>query len=1240
MSAQVVSAAQDSVRDAVVAATSGRSAHRWVVPLAAVAGVAAAACAPVVWPLLAGAAVGSAALTAAFTQVGGVGGGLLAEAVVRAWDRLRGREGSSVGQSEFREALAVELKEALGSSLPMAAGLRAEVAGVLQGVDAVKVALTTTIETSVRESGDQVRAALISGLQDLGTRFTEFGWLLEEVNDQVTRIAETQAEIAAGTRAMLESQQQTLMRLTVLLQQTRPVHARDSALAGLPEATGAWVDEQRAAALDAAGVPVGSECPYPGLAAFGPQDADRFFGRQQLTATVVTRLAEQLTAPGLLMVLGPSGSGKSSLLRAGLLSAIAGGGLPARGSREWPVELMTPGRRPLLELATRIAAIAGIPAGGLNADMCADPARIAPAIRQALLTHTRREARAREPKPSVAVVGMDAADADAGYPADGPAPADYPDGGNSGRAGSSPRLVLIIDQFEEVFTQCADEQERRAFIGALCAAAGIGAAIASVPGRAGSLGMISSRDAPALVVIGMRADFYVRSVTYPELVPYLQDCQVLVGPMDQAGLRAAIEEPAALAGLAVDAGLVEVLLADLGMLSRPLDQAHAAGPEEAAFIEANGEPGSGNTSTDGGTYEAGRLPLLAYALQQTWQHRQGRRLTVAAYRATGGIDGAVARAADTVYDGLNTGGRQAARRLLLRLVSLGEGTADTRRRVAVAELTGTTEPAGPAHTPQVATTRTVLNDLIQARLLTADTGTDGSDTVEISHEALLSAWPKLHGWLSQDRSGQRTHRELTEAAHTWQAQDRDPSNLFTGTRLAVTREWAADHQQDLNPDEQAFLAACNQRVRASRLRRIGVMTLVVVLVLTAAVSSIALIQRNAAIQNARLQAIYNEITTEAGQLQITDPLLAGQLALVAYRHDRNPYNTSLLLVADNVPLPSRGTGPVQQVAFAGRILAVGRGDAIQLWRVTNLSHPTPLGQPLVVSATGILAMAFSPDGKLLAGGSADGTVRLWNVPAGRPFGASLNNFRGAIDSVAISPNGKFLAGGSVNGTVLLWDVATGRLTYALHSATGGAVDSVGFSPDGRTLVAGSTGGTVRLWHIPGTTGLPSPIGRPLISTHYISNLAITPDGRILAAGSEDGTVQLWNIANPHHATAIGRLLTVTTNTVNVVKFSSDGRTLVAGSEDGTVRLWNVTHPALATTIGLPVTDASPVLSAAYGPDGSTLAVGSQDGKVKLWNLDVNQAIERICAKPSDNLTRQQWAAYISQLPYDPPCHRR
>ena len=716
-------------------------------PLTATAAVAAAACAPVVWPLLvAGAGTGAVVVGAALTQVGGVGGGLLSEAVIRAWDKLRSRDRPDAGQDELRDVLAAELEAGLTLDTPAAAALRREVAGVLRGVAAVQVALTATVEASAAG----VREVLVRGLRELGEEFTEFGWVLDEVNWQLTTIAEDVAQTAATTRDVADKQQQTLVELAMLRREARGAFLHRAGLPGPAVPDGPSADEEQAAALDAAGVPVSAACPYPGLAAFRPEDAERFFGREQLTAELVTRAGEQLARPGLLMVLGPSGSGKSSLLRAGLLPAVAAGALPAHGSWAWPRDLMTPGRRPLLELATRIASLAGIPAGALEADLRTDPARIIGAIRQALLTYARREANATSLSP----------------------------------VGGS-RLVLIVDQFEELFTQCTDEQERRMFIGALCAAAGV-----------------DEQQGPALVVIGIRADFYARTAAYPELAAQLQDRQVLVGPIDKAGLREAIEKPAAAAGLIVDAALVEVLLADLGQ----------HGPD---------------------SYAAGRLALLSYALQQTWRNREGRRLTLAGYRATGGIDGAVAQAADGVYDRLDRAGQDFLQRVLLRLVTLGEGTPDIRRRADLAELTGS------EGSEQATLTRTVLADLINARLVTAD-----AESVEITHETLLVAWPRLRQWLTEDRAGLRIHRDLTNAVRSWRHEGRDPARLFRGTRLAVARDWAARHSQDLNTDERAFLAASqHDQLRATRRRRIAVAALAVLTVLSLSATGVA-VQQN------------------------------------------------------------------------------------------------------------------------------------------------------------------------------------------------------------------------------------------------------------------------------------------------------------------------------------------------------------------------------------------------------------
>ena len=247
----------------------------------------------------------------------------------------------------------------------------------------------------------------------------------------------------------------------------------------------------------------------------------------------------------------------------------------------------------------------------------------------------------------------------------------------------------------------------------------------------------------------------------------------------------------------------------------------------------------------------------------------------------------------------------------------------------------------------------MLTDLVQARLLTADTGTDGSDTVEISHEALLSAWPRLREWLSQDRAGQRTHRDLTDAARAWQAQGREPSHLFGGARLAVAREWAASHGPDLNPDEHAFLAACQQhQQRATRRRRTAVAALAVLTLVSISAAGLAFYNNSQAVTGRTNQAIASAIVDKADQLQSTDPSLAAQLELVARRLDPPLDNTSRLLGTATIPLSNPLPGPaggVDSVAFSpdGHTLAAGGADGkVWLWNVTAPAHATPIGQPL------------------------------------------------------------------------------------------------------------------------------------------------------------------------------------------------------------------------------------------------------------------------------------------------------
>ena len=589
--------------------------------------------------------------------------------------------------------------------------------------------------------------------------------------------------------------------------------------------------------------------------------------------------------------------------------------------------------------------------------------------------------------------------------------------------------------------------------------------------------------------------------------------------------------------------------------------------------------------------------MLSYALQQTWRNREGRRLTVAGYRATGGIDGAVAQAADNVYNGLDPARQDTLQRVLLRLVTFGEGTPDSRRRVTLAELTG------PEDSEQAIATRAVLADLIDARLITAD-----EDTVEITHETLLTAWPRLRQWLTEDRAGLRIHRDLTDAARDWQREGRDHSRLFRGARLIAARNWAAYHDKDLNADERAFLIASqHDELRTTRRRRIALVALAALTVLSGTAAGIAIQQRGDAL-TARDQAIANQVVVEASQLTASDPSLAAQLDVAANRIGPTPDSEAQLVGTTTAPLSSILTGLTDgsgSVTFSpkGRILAVSNGDAVWLWNLTDPSHPTRLGQSLTGPTSGVLSMAFSPDGRTLAVASGESTVWLWNLadPArptrlGRPLPGD------ATYSVAFSPDGRTLALGGTDA-VWLWNLANpshpARLGQPLPSGDG----QVAFSPNGRILAVGSQG-TVWLWNLADNTR-PARLAQLVpSSTGVVTSIAFSRDGRTLAFGSGDNRVWLWNLTDPARPTRHGQPLTGPASYVTSVAFSPDGRTLAIGSDDHSVWLWNLAQPARPTQLGQPLTgNTTGVTSVAFSPDGRTLAVaGHSDQTIRLWNL--------------------------------------
>ncbi|MCK6626349.1 MAG: hypothetical protein L6R45_14380 [Anaerolineae bacterium] len=506
--------------------------------------------------------------------------------------------------------------------------------------------------------------------------------------------------------------------------------------------------------------------PYPGMHYFDVGDAGRFFGREMLTAKLIARLGDasvrqggrgaeeqgrNLTPAHFLAVVGASGSGKSSVVRAGLAPALQSGqsladdSLPPEGSSQWPIHIITPTAHPLESLAASLTreAESVTATATLMDDMGKDPRSLHLYVRKLL----SRGAEGRRSRGEISAAPL--------------------------------HLLLVVDQFEELFTLCRNEGERRAFVDNLLTAV--------APETAG----------PTLVIITLRADFYAHCAQYENLREALARQQEYVGPMSPEELRRAIELPAQQAGCEFEPGLVELILRDVG-----------------------DEPGA--------------LPLLSHALLETWRRRRGSLLTLAGYAETGGVRGAIAKTAASVFERLTPEQQAVARRIFLRLTELGEGAQDTRRRMSRGELEmmmtgdrrpGTGDNSGeqapvsglpPALSKAEESPVAVLQTLADARLITTD-----QETIEVAHEALIREWPTLRTWLNDNREGLRLHRHLSEAAQEWQHMQRDPGVLYRGTRLAQASEWAEQQPGELNNLEWEFLTASKQAEENERLRELA-----------------------------------------------------------------------------------------------------------------------------------------------------------------------------------------------------------------------------------------------------------------------------------------------------------------------------------------------------------------------------------------------------------------------------------
>ncbi|MFC4052203.1 AAA family ATPase [Actinomadura syzygii] len=1105
------------VRDRVarLAGTAGGRVRGWSPPV-----LVGVLCGGAFAPLVTTGVGGTALLAAATGAITSVGGNVLSDVVTSRVGRLGehagGEDGGGARLEEVEAALASEIQRLLEAGGRRAEELRTEIAEVLEKVGLVGVAL----EEAARFGDGELLEALTVGLAEVGREFGEFGFVLADVRSQLRLLRDGVDEQGGQMRVAVGLLQRQATLTRILLEQVDTIEERTRS--------------GRAQAARGEGpVPRWEGCPYRGLAPFGEADREVFYGRERVTAQLVSVVSQRLAAPGLVVVTGASGAGKSSLLRAGLLPAIGRGELH-EPAREWPRHVIeAPSGRPLERLASVLAPMAGLDAATVHASLADAPERAHLLVRQAVEGDARRR----------------------GLPAE---------------VAKACRLVLVVDQFEELFTVGtagegdgesadggADAEEVAAFVAALDA-------VATRP--------CGAADAPAaLVVIAVRGDFVDRCAAHPVLADALQNGQFVLGPMREQDLRLTIAGPAAAAGLELEAGLTDTIVAGLG------SPAGGLGP--------------------------GALPLVSQTMLTVWEHREGDRLTLRGYARTGDVTHAVATSAEDAYAGLGDPARQTARRVFVHLAVVSPPGRLTRRAVTRAELHRAIAPDTSVRLDQV------LGAFAARRLVTVDTG-----TVQISHDVLLEAWPRLRDWLRGDLAGHALQAQLVQDTDEWDRNGRAPAYLYRGQRLAevqhVRARWNTDpgRYPALPSAAAEFLAAgAAAETRRTRHRRIILATVAGLLAVALVAASIAFRAQNNA-DHQRDMAVSRQLAAQS-ELFPGDSTLSALLAAAAWRIQHTPESRARLI--DILSRPDRAVLTSQprralSVAFGpdGRVLATGDEDgALRLW---DMDTQGQIGT-LTGRTEGVYSVAFSPDGRVLATGDEDGTVRLWDVAARHQIGKPLIGHTREVNSVVFSLNGKALATGSDDGTVRIWDVGTHRQSGALTGNTG-PVRSVAFSPDGRLLATGGEDdNTVRLWDVRTHRQTGALTG----NTGPVRSVAFSPDGRLLATGGEnDNTVRLWDV-NTHRQSGA---LTGLTSSVRSTAFSPDGRLLATGSHDGTVRVWDVrSHRQTGALTG----HTGPVRSMTFSPDGKALATGSDDSTVRLWDVATHHQLGALTSYTRD-----------------------
>jgi WD40 repeat protein/DNA-binding SARP family transcriptional activator len=964
------------------------------------------------------------------------------------------------------------------------------------------------------------------------------------------------------------------------------------------QALGAEVAEVQGAPL------VGADHnPYKGLRSFDEADAPDFFGREALVERLVARLSERVDGSRFLGVVGPSGSGKSSVVRAGLVPALRKGALPR--SEAWFFIEMSPGARPFEELEGALRRIAVNPPGSLVQQLKNDESGVLRAVERVL----------------------------------------PPDGSE---------LLLVIDQFEELFNRVEDEEVRARFMASLVSAA-------------------MDSGSRLRIVVTLRGDFYDRPLGYELFGELLGARTQIVGPLSPQELERAVAGPAERVGVTPEPALLAEVVADAA--DRP-----------------------------------GALPLLQFALTEVFERRRNATLTLADYQEVGGLGGALASRAEHLYETGDDGYRETIRQMFLHIVDVEVAVEGLRRRVRRSQLRAMeVDPAAMA---------LAIDEFESQRLLTFDRDpVTREPTVEVAHEALLRGWRRLTEWIEMARDDVKTERRLAAEAADWEEAGRDPSFLLRGSRLGQFEAWAAETDVALASGDREYLTASidqrererrveeAQREREASLKRRSVVrlrALVAVLTVGALVAaSLALVaadrgrkaEREARVAMARelaAAAVANlDVDTERSML------LALEAVETTYRVDGNvlPEAEDVLhralqahRLVDSLPgyhgeFDADGT----RLLVAG--LKPGTADVYDAASGERLSTTIGAGSESQVGGNERLELTFSADGRFFATWSDfSRDIRVFETATGEEV-RRLSVPEGPLYKPQFSPDGRFLATGgpaqrlSEDGCcpqTYLFDLRTGALLNINNE-----IGPIAFSPDGkRQLTADSWSPGAGVWeagyvhdvlerdrrplgqevgvpiyHLPGQkTDVPiyeGPVGTRRLrgltlfghkgdvngaawsphgariatsspdqvnvwdasapkpyrlkdpSNHVMPEFTVSPPAGlftavafgpgVIATGMSDGTTIVWKLSTD----GAKPILTLAGHEAAVLgaDFSPDGTRLVTSSDDGTVKVWDIT-PRGGGTEWLTLPGAGGL---AYSPDGSRLAIGSEDGAVHVYD---------------------------------------